>query len=208
MAQCSQCGRPAIVAFSGHDLCIEHYRMLQETYQAQLRMAAANLNYATAQIEAAVGMPGLLPRYQIPSSPSNLTLTNITVSGGNVGVINTGTIQRLDSSITVMREHGNDDLARAIKELTNAVIASQEVSDAAKNEIIQQLDFLADQVMSDAGSRPMGVIKSVLAGMRGGSLCSRRSGDAMGHTGAATGRDFGCLEHSHFTPISNPMCCL
>ena len=166
MAQCSQCGRPAIVNLLGHDLCVEHYRMMQKILRGQFRMEAANLNYTREQIEAAGGMPGLLPKYQIPSSPSNLTLTNITVSGGNVGVINTGTVQRLDSSITVMRERGNDDLARAIKELTNAVIASQQVNDSAKNEILEQLDFLADQVMSEAGTRRTGTIKSILAGMK------------------------------------------
>lgn len=169
MLKCSQCDKPAIVKYGDLDLCVEHYLKMQQAAYLQLSMLAANLNVVRSEIEAGTGGLVALPRMEIPPPPfigDSLTLHNINVSGSTIGAINTGTIQNLDGSITLMQSRGEGDLAAAIKELTEAIIRSNEVNESAKNEIVEQLEFLVAQATSEKQKRSIGLVKSALAGIR------------------------------------------
>ena len=65
-----------------------------------------------------------------------------------------------------MQNRGEGDLAVAIKELTEAILRSNEVNESAKNEIAEQLDFLVTQVTAEPQNRSIGMVKSILAGIR------------------------------------------
>jgi len=65
-----------------------------------------------------------------------------------------------------MKGQGENDLAEAVRELTDAVIESNEINDSTKNEINEQLEFLVAQAMAEAKNRSMGTVKSVLAGIK------------------------------------------
>lgn len=167
--KCSQCDRPAIVRYGDLGLCVEHHLKMQQATYLQVSMLAAHLNFTRSQIEAGTG--GLLPlsRMEIPPPPfigDNLTLNNINVSGSTIGAINTGTIRNLDASITTMQSRGEHELGAAIAELTEAIIHSNEVNEAAKREIAEQLEFLVAQATAEEQNRSMGVVKSTLAGLR------------------------------------------
>lgn len=168
MATCTQCGKPAVSDIIPY--CVEHYLMhAQATYLHQT-MIAANLNFLADKISASTG--GIIPptHVNIPPPPfigSNFTLNNINVSGSTIGAINTGTIRNLDATITIMKGLGESDLAAAVKQLTEAVIASKEIDDSLKNEIAEQLALLSAQATAKAENRSLGVIKSILSGLRG-----------------------------------------
>jgi len=148
-------------------LCVEHHLKMQQATYLQVSMNAANLNFIRGQIEASTGVP--LSQMEVPPPPfigDNLTLNNINVSNSTIGAINTGTIQNLDTSITIMKNRGEDDLGKAIAELTEALINSNEVNDAMKREIAEQLEFLVAQATADERNRSIGVVKSTLIGLR------------------------------------------
>ena len=167
MPICTQCGKPAVSDIIPY--CVEHYLMLEQASYLQQTLLAANINFLQDKISLGTG--GLIPptHIEIPPPPfigGNLTLNNISVSGSTIGAINTGTIKNLDASITVMKGLGESDLATAVKQLIEAVIKSTEINDSLKNEIAEQLAFLSVQATTKAESRSLGIIKSILSGLR------------------------------------------
>jgi len=165
VAKCSQCNKPAVMG----GLCVDHYFRLQHAIYLQYSMAAAQYNVIEEQISAGTG--GLMPpkRIIIPPPPSlgdNYTFNNISVAESDIGAINTGTAANIDASITIMQNQGNNELAVAITELTQAIIDSKEIEQAAKNEIAEQLQFLVAQVTAEPSNRSLGLVKGILIGIR------------------------------------------
>ena len=167
--RCSQCDRLAVFYYGEVGLCVDHHLKMQQALYLQVSMLAAQLNYLNSELESGSGGLMRLPRINIPPTTfaeGNVTFNNINVAGSNIGAINTGTIKNLDTSITIIENQGNSDLAVAVTELTEAVIKSNEIGNSVKDEINQQLELLVSQVTLDQQSRSMGVIKSLLAGTR------------------------------------------
>ncbi|MBA7696850.1 hypothetical protein ES703_105502 [subsurface metagenome] len=169
MAKCSQCDKTAVVVYDDIPLCVEHHLKMQQATYLQMSMVAANINFL--QDEISTGTGGIVPPsyVNIPPPPfigDNLTLNNINVAGSTIGAINTGTIKNLDISIDTIRNQGQDDLATVIKELTEVVIKSNELNEVVKRDIAEQLEYLAAQVTSDSKNRSIGIIKSILVGIR------------------------------------------
>ena len=97
----------------------------------------------------------------------NLTLNNITVTNSAIGGINTGTLENLDARVTLTIGKGEDALADALREFTQAIHDTEELSSEAKNEVAEQLDFAMSQVGVEAKQRtPKGLAKSALGGIR------------------------------------------
>jgi hypothetical protein len=127
---------------------------------------ASQLNYMEQQLD--VGHGGLLPLKQMtipqpPSAGSSYTLSQIQVSDSNVGVINPGTLFTLNTSIEVMQNRGDSELAKAVKELTQAVLDDKQITNDLKKEIAEQLEFLVAEAVADREKRRVGVIKGVMS---------------------------------------------
>ena len=135
MAKCSQCDKPAVVAYGDIPLCVEHHLKMQQATYLQISMVAAHLNFLQDEMSAGTGFL-VPPSYMnIPPPPfigDSLTLNNISVADSTIGAINTGTIQNLDISIDTMKSQGQNDLAIVIKELTEAVIEDTELNEIMK----------------------------------------------------------------------------
>jgi hypothetical protein len=169
MPKCNQCDKPAVVDYNGNPLCVEHYTMMIKATHSILSWQAANLNRLRGELEAEAGGFVKLPQIDIPQNPfmgGNLTLNNISINQSTIGALNTGTIANLDAGITIMNSQGEKGLAQSIKELTEAVINSNEINEQLKNEINEQLEFLVAQATSEPKNRSMGTIKSVLFGLQ------------------------------------------
>lgn len=169
MAKCSQCDKIAVDAYDGVPLCVDHYLKMQQAVYLRAHIIAANMNFLQGKISAGTG--GLIPPVymNIPPPPfigDTLTLNNINVSNSTIGAVNTGTIRNLDISIDEMKTQGKDDLAEVVKELTEAIVESNELNEAMKNDIAEQLEYLVAQATTESKNRPMGIIKSILAGIR------------------------------------------
>lgn len=165
MAKCSQCDKPAVLG----DLCVDHYYKLQQAIYLQSSMVAAMQNLLAAQLDAGTGYLVHHSRIIIPPPPSigdNVTFNNINIDRSTVGAINTGILSNLDVSMDLAKSKGEDELAAAIKELTQAIYDSKEVDDSFKNDILDQLQFIVAQATAEPENRSTGLVKSVLAGIR------------------------------------------
>jgi ribosomal protein L37AE/L43A len=174
VVKCSQCNKPAIFKYADKiPLCVDCYHkiaqadfMEQQTMHNKQSWLASQLNYTEQQLY--VGYGGLLPLKQMtipqpPSVGSSYTFSQIQVSDSNVGVINPGTLFTLNTSIEVMQNRGDSELAKAVKELTQAVLDDKQITNDLKKEIAEQLEFLVAEAVSDREKRRIGVIKGVMS---------------------------------------------
>lgn len=97
--------------------------------------------------------------------PSRDIIT-VNVSNSQLGVLNLGTIQDvelIDARISGLREKNYDEVARAFKEITEAVIAYDGFSkERDRQELVEQISVLAEQASIDRSQRKGGVIKMAL----------------------------------------------
>src|SRR5438445_11946786 len=85
---CGQCREhPAIVDVNGVLLCVDCYARLQATEQQGIAtalqvqdMLAGESNFIAGMIEQSVGLPGLVPRYQIREAPTTVQTGPVTQS--------------------------------------------------------------------------------------------------------------------------------
>lgn len=166
---CVQCGQSAIFhdPKTGLSLCIDHYLRLQQALQLQYSRNAAIVNFLTSQIESATGIYGVAPRFELPQAAfsGETVLNNIRFDHNTIGVVNTGTIQSLDLTMTAMRNQGHEGLVEAIQRLTQAVLDDAESSKELKEDILEQLDFLSREALKPESERSKSVVKAVFGGL-------------------------------------------
>ena len=173
VVKCSQCDKPAIIKYADKiPLCADCYHkvaqanfMEQQAKHNQLSWLASQINLTEQHLYQ--GMGGILPlkQMQIPQPPSagiNYSYSNIEISDSAVGVINPGTLYTINTSIDVMQNRGDNELAAAIKDLTQEVVNSKEIQDDIKKEIAELLQFLASEGSASKDTRNKSVIKQVL----------------------------------------------
>jgi hypothetical protein len=127
------------------------------------------INYLTQMSEAAVGIRGVLPKFQVPRPVVHadvLTFHNINVDRSVVGSINTGEVQQIDVAIEHVRASGDEGLVEALKEFTEAVIAEAQLNVELRNEIVEQIAFLASQAALPKEKRRPSVGKAVMVGVK------------------------------------------
>lgn len=144
--------------------------MMQQASYLRISLLAAHENYLSEEIAQGTGY--ILPpnRIEIPRPPfwgDQLTLNNINVSQSTIGAINTGTVQQLDSAITLFAGQGQGEIATAVKDLTQAIIDNVELEASVKDDLAQQLAFLVTQLAAKPEQRSRGIIRSVLSGISG-----------------------------------------
>jgi hypothetical protein len=155
----------------GQALCLSCWRIVRELQQADMENLMRMHDVVAAGLEHALGgYP--VPRFGerqpvVHSGPVNLnTLQNINVTGGNVGAINTGTVEHLDVTLTNIKQSGGQELASALSQFVEAVLNAGAVSAEDKNSVVEQVDFLAEQAALPSDDRNKGVVSAVMARVR------------------------------------------
>jgi len=120
------------------------------------------MNFLMDMMDSQVGVYGVTPRMELGARPiihtGEMKLNNIQVSESTIGIINTGTIQNLDNKLTVLRKE-NESATVAINNLSKAVIDSKEISDETKNQIMEFLDSITDEILAPKNMRKPTVAK-------------------------------------------------
>ncbi|MGA2171523.1 MAG: hypothetical protein ABSG82_00735 [Sedimentisphaerales bacterium] len=167
---CSQCGKsPAIYQIADHLLCLDCAYKAEQINEIKLTQCMRDINWLMGQMEVATGLPGLCgPRYELPKPPpilnsGNLTFNNINVEKSVIGAVNTGNIGQIDISLSNIKNGGNEELATVLKEFTEAILRSVELTDSLKNEILEHLSFLAGQASLPEPARKKSVIQTLLS---------------------------------------------
>lgn len=88
---------------------------------------------------------------------------NFQVTDSRIGVLNTGTIEDVDSTITALKTIGNAELAQAITQLSEAVIQSSEIVNDVKNQIIELLSAISSEAVAPKEKQRKAVVKAILS---------------------------------------------
>lgn len=95
--------------------------------------------------------------------------TNINISNSTVGVLNTGEIRNVESistHISLLSESGNAQVAEALKQITQSVVQSEELTNVQRAEVLEQLEEVSKQAPLSPEKRvPSGVLKAILNGV-------------------------------------------
>ncbi|MFO0839068.1 MAG: hypothetical protein U1D55_11160 [Phycisphaerae bacterium] len=94
---------------------------------------------------------------------------NIEISNSQIGLFNAGQmreIEHISASVGSLNDHGQRDVGLALKRVTEALIASQELSTQQRSDMLELLEELSKQatLAPEARAKP-GIIKSVLGGL-------------------------------------------
>ena len=86
------------------------------------------------------------------------------ISDSQVGVLNTGKMQAksITTGISTLTDSNQYQIAEALKSLTEAVKASQDISSQQRTEILEQLEILSTQATLAPTERKAGLIKPIL----------------------------------------------
>ena len=165
---CCQCGKVAVYQVKGNPLCLDCvYKVEQINYMKQIQYMQ-EINYLNAEMEALIGLPGISPRYEIPKPPTilqsqgKITFNNINVNKSVIGAINTGNIGQIDIALNNIKNSGDEDTAKIIKEFTEGIMNEKELNNQLKNAIIEQLSFLASQAALPKDGQKKSIIQPIL----------------------------------------------
>ena len=169
--KCHNCEKNAIywvgqTRKSAVPLCLDCYIRLRNVTERELESHERAINFLTSHMESVVGLPGILPRYPEPRRVIHtgaMTLNNIHVSNSQIGVLNTGTLQNVDATVTVLKAEGNAQLASAVTALAQAVIVSAELANETKNQALELLGALAAEAVAPKEKRKTSVIRAMIS---------------------------------------------
>ena len=166
--KCNQCGKPAVITYEEGKIafCLDCNLKYQQAQEMIIRRNAEMLNYLTGQIESSFGMYGMFPRYQITDpvyKQGDMTLNNININNSNVGAINTGNVKSIDVNLSVMKSQGEIELSELIRELTEKLIGSNQLTVEDKSEVLEQISFISEQVCIPPDQRKNGLLKTNFA---------------------------------------------
>ncbi len=157
MPTCNQCGKPAIVERGGHPLCVDCNLKVEQAFQIRDRALKQLINFSLDEATAVTGIDAGFGRYDV-SQPvvhrGPMTFHTINVSRSVVGAINTGTVRQMEVALNdVHITNENAKLENALKEFAEAVTGEVSLSVNVKNEILEQLAALTEQIAKPAETR-------------------------------------------------------
>jgi len=148
-------------------LCVDCNLKVQQAADLQHARNVSVLNHLVDQMEAQVGIYGVLPRYQVPQptiQAGPVTHHNIQIHGSVIGTINTGNIQKMNVALDRVTVGGAPELATVLQKLTEAVLASSELSPAQKTKAVDHLSFITDQAALPTDKRNASIGTTILEG--------------------------------------------
>jgi hypothetical protein len=166
--KCSQCDKPAFYEMeNGLLLCIDCNLKVQDIADRVYARNAATLNQLAGQMEATTGVSGVIPRFEIPQPKihTGLTVHNIKIDNSVVGAINTGQIKNLNVALDNVQNAGSPELANALQKLTEAVLASSELSPDKKTSAIEHLSHIATQAALPKDKRQKAISTTIIEGL-------------------------------------------
>lgn len=163
--KCQQCGKPAVITYDEGriNLCIDCNLKFQQAQEMEFRRIAQIMNHLGEEIEMGLGISGIVPRYKIPQPiyhQGNTTFNNINVRDSNIGSINTGYVKSIDVSLSVINKQRNDNSTRLLKTLTEEILRHNEFDEKNKNEILEQLAFVSEELAKPIEQQKKSILKS------------------------------------------------
>ncbi|MCL8381967.1 hypothetical protein [Xanthobacter aminoxidans] len=134
-------------------------------------MNAAMANRALDDMDAV--MWPLIPGGRIPIEPlaraiqGSPTLNHFNLTNSQVGIINTGSIQKIDTAITQTQGSDAEGIGKIIQALTAVVLAAHELTADEQAKMVELIEALSQQVIE--GRKPA-VISALMKSLKDGLI--------------------------------------
>jgi hypothetical protein len=97
---------------------------------------------------------------------SELSGVQINVTGGQIGTLNLGTIiGDVENHLASVTGPESDDVRNALREIAQAVVDERELSDEERQELLEDIDLLAEEASKEPEKRRNGVVRKILSGL-------------------------------------------
>lgn len=170
---CGNCGKPAIVLLGDFPVCIDCRYKHEMVQWMQFAQHASMLNLAAQEMDLVTGGIGpATPTLQIPKPPVppiNYNNQTVSVSGGNVGSINFGTVHEIQVNLQSLSQTQSADIVEPLTKLTDAILNAQDADEATKNDLLDQIETLTALANSKPEERKPGVVKALFSGITQGA---------------------------------------
>lgn len=134
--------------------------------------AATMAKAADRDMAIITGMPHLSNQIQIPPAPIppiHYNNQTVNVTGGMVGAINFGNVHEIQVSLQALTQNGEPGISDAMLAFTQAILDSNEIAEAHKGEMLEQVAFLTSQASASTAERKPGMIKTVFGAVKDGA---------------------------------------
>jgi len=167
MAKCYQCSNPPMYLVTEKEipLCLDCYLKFAQLTQAELESHERAMNFHADEIAFQFGMPSLGPRFPARPRPihvAGVQMHNINVSNSVVGTINTGSIGVVDQSISALLQLHEPELARSLKEISEAILGSADLTANQKKELFESLSIISKEAAAPKEQRKNSVAIALL----------------------------------------------
>jgi hypothetical protein len=164
-------------------LCLDCYEKAHRIHAVEFLKNAMMLNQALDDMDEMTGMisnRGRLPVHEFARAiTGGHTLNNISITNSQVGVLNTGAIERIDAAITLSRGSDAAVVAEKLKSLIELVANSEELTDKEKNEVVELAETISEEIV---GQRKPATIAAVMRSLKekvSGSLAIAAAADEL-----------------------------
>lgn len=169
MMTCHQCQRPALYRFGegaqSYVLCLSCYAVLEDIEFKKFLKLSAMLNQSMDAMDNVAPWGPRSERIPVAeiarAASASKTYNNISIANSNVGVVNTGNLAKIDAAITISTGNDQEEFGARLKDLTEAIVNEASVSAELKQQLVEVVQAISDQVIS---KRPSKVVISTLFG--------------------------------------------
>ncbi|MBF6173632.1 hypothetical protein [Nocardia blacklockiae] len=120
-----------------------------------------------------------MPDYIESSAQKSQPQYSITINGGTIYGPVAMRLEAINSSIAGIMKQGTSDLAEALKALESAIIADTDGDDELRQDLLDNLELLANEAKSPPGERKRGVVKSLVTALKNAALSGPEIAKAM-----------------------------
>ena len=173
--KCVNCEKPAVWHMGPKEygilLCLDHAKIAQDIQSQQNEICERQINMLEGHMYDIVGLPR--PTLAYPERKAPVVIhqpkidNSIHIDRSVVGSVNTGTIQNLEVSMSHINS-SNPELAQSFKSFKEAVAKEQGLKPEQKEEILEQLSALSQEMELPQEKRRPGIIKSLIGGIKTG----------------------------------------
>jgi len=168
--QCSQCNRAAFYQIGDENipLCLDCYNKFWQIQREQIEAHQREINFIADEMDMIAGLPRMGARYpeRRAITIQGATLHNIRISNSVVGSVNTGSIGKVDVAVSVALSEGNNEVAAALKALTEAIAASSTMAAEQRSEALEILATIAEDLTGPKQKRRTNMARTLAQRLR------------------------------------------
>jgi hypothetical protein len=144
-------------------LCLDCNLKLQALQTRQVAELERALNHTVDEMEAIAGFPlgGKFPPRAQPVFVGKAVLNNIHITDSQIGILNTGSIQSIDSAITLVRNGGDPAVASALASLTEGIARDSTLTADQRRDLVDLVSTIAVEAAAPVGKRRSAVVRAL-----------------------------------------------